>query len=221
MTGIPVGISRMAASSAVAGRTRQRSTIGLLRNHLLPTFGGAITLNEITLASIRRWRKERLDAGPGAARPFGPVTFPAEIIPELREHLRRYASPSPKGLVFVGPKGGILRRNNFNPIWRRACVTAGDQGTHGPARSLQPARRDDLLARHPRTRQDHSRWPRSAPTRCPCPEGSPGMIWLVDGPTASFWASNALENYYPPARAGDGNRKRMTSLERSVLRPGG
>jgi hypothetical protein len=39
---------------------------GLLRNHLLPTFGGTTTISDITLASIRRWRKERLDAGPVA-----------------------------------------------------------------------------------------------------------------------------------------------------------
>jgi len=208
---------------------------GLLRNHLLITFGGTTTLNEITLASVRRWRKERLDAGPDAGRPFGPVTvakayrllhaimqtavdddlirrnpcridgagkedseersviplavvfviadklprryralvllatfaqlrlgelasltrnridlaacqvrvtdakspagnrtvtFPAEIVPELREHLRRYAAPGPKGLVFIGPKGGILRRNNFNPIWRKACVLAGVPDAH-------------------------------------------------------------------------------------------
>jgi integrase len=208
---------------------------GLLRNHLLPNFGGTTTLNDITLAGIRRWRKERLDAGPDADRPFGPVTvakayrllhaimetaaddelirrnpcridgagkedsdersviplpsvfviadklprryralvllatfaqlrlgelasltrnrldlatcqvrvtdakspagnrtvtLPAEIMPELREHLRRYAAPGPKGLVFIGPKGGILRRNNFNPIWRKACVIAGAPDAH-------------------------------------------------------------------------------------------
>jgi integrase len=208
---------------------------GLLRNHLLPTFGGTTTINDITLASIRRWRKERLDAGPVAARPFGPVTvakayrllhaimetaveddlirrnpcridgagqedsderpviplpvvfiiadqlprryralvllatfaqlrlgelaaltrdrldlatcqvrvtdakssagnrivtFPVEIVPELREHLARYAARGSKGLVFVGPKDGMLRRNNFNPIWRKACVAAGVPDAH-------------------------------------------------------------------------------------------
>lgn len=46
---------------------------GLLRNHLAPTLG-TIALADIDEASIRRWRKERLDAGPKAARPFGPVT---------------------------------------------------------------------------------------------------------------------------------------------------
>jgi integrase len=45
----------------------------LLRNHLLPTFG-AVSMADIDEAAVRRWRKERLGAGPRAARPFGPVT---------------------------------------------------------------------------------------------------------------------------------------------------
>lgn len=56
-------------------KTRTRELYeGLLRNHLLPAFGGITTIGDISLASVRRWRKERLDAGPDAARPFGPVT---------------------------------------------------------------------------------------------------------------------------------------------------
>jgi hypothetical protein len=46
---------------------------GLLRNHLLPTFG-AISLGSIDEASVRRWRKERLEAGRRASRKFGPLT---------------------------------------------------------------------------------------------------------------------------------------------------
>jgi integrase len=45
----------------------------LLRNHLLPTFGG-LSMAAIDDATVRRWRKERLDAGSRAVRPFGPVT---------------------------------------------------------------------------------------------------------------------------------------------------
>jgi len=45
---------------------------GLLRNHLLPTFGN-FSLGDIDEACVRRWRKERLRAGSAAARPFGPV----------------------------------------------------------------------------------------------------------------------------------------------------
>jgi hypothetical protein len=46
---------------------------GLLRNHLLPSFGNR-ALTDIREADVRRWRKERLDAGPHADRAFGPVT---------------------------------------------------------------------------------------------------------------------------------------------------
>ena len=46
---------------------------GLLKNHLRPTFGN-VDLADIRDADVRRWRKERLDAGPRQARPFGPVT---------------------------------------------------------------------------------------------------------------------------------------------------
>ena len=46
---------------------------GLLRNHLLPTFG-TISLGSIDEAAVRRWRKERLEAGRHASRKFGPVT---------------------------------------------------------------------------------------------------------------------------------------------------
>lgn len=46
---------------------------GLLRNHLARTFG-VIALADIDETTIRRWRKERLETGPNADRPFGPVT---------------------------------------------------------------------------------------------------------------------------------------------------
>jgi integrase len=58
------------------------------------------------------------------------VTFPAEIVPDLRDHLDRYSEPGPSGLVFVGPQGGRLRRNNFNSVWRDACVAAGVPDAH-------------------------------------------------------------------------------------------
>jgi integrase len=46
---------------------------GLVRNHLLPAFGH-LSLGDIDESAVRRWRKERLDGGPHAERPFGPVT---------------------------------------------------------------------------------------------------------------------------------------------------
>jgi integrase len=58
------------------------------------------------------------------------LTFPAEIRPDLQEHLDRYAEPGARGLVFVGPKGGKLRRQNFRPIWLAACAAAGMPDAH-------------------------------------------------------------------------------------------
>lgn len=255
-------------------KTRTRELYdGLLRNHLLPTFG-TDPLASITLASIRRWRKERLDAGPLAARPFGPVTvakayrlmhaimetaaddelirrnpcridgagqedsdereviplpvvfdiaaripgrwralvllatfaqlrfgelagltrdrldldnceirirkslvqpdkgglifedpksragrrglsFPPELVPELRNHLDRYAERGRRGLVFVGPKGGRLRRSNFNKIWSEAAASAGVPGAHfhdlrhtgGTLAATEGATTKELMAR--------------------------------------------------------------------------
>ena len=51
-------------------------------------------------------------------------------MPDLRIHLDRYAEAGPRGLVFVGPKGGQLRRQNFRPIWVKACADAGIPGVH-------------------------------------------------------------------------------------------
>jgi hypothetical protein len=48
------------------------------------------------------------------------VAFPADIVPELGDHLERFADPKPNGLVFIGPKGGWLRRSNFRMFWGRA-----------------------------------------------------------------------------------------------------
>ena len=53
-------------------RTRELYS-GLLRNHLLPTFGN-VAIGDIGEGDVRHWRKERLVAGPEAERPFGSVT---------------------------------------------------------------------------------------------------------------------------------------------------
>jgi integrase len=221
---------------------------GLLRNHLLPTFGD-LSMGDIEESTVRRWRKERLEAGKKAKRPFGPVTvakayrllhaifttavedrivrrnpcriegagkeesdereiislpvvfaiakavpvryralvllatfadlrwgelaglrrenvdldaceirvvetlaemdkgglrpetpksragkrtvaFPAELVPELRWHLERFAEPGKRGVVFVGPKGGRLRRSNFRQIWNKARESVGFPDLH-------------------------------------------------------------------------------------------
>jgi hypothetical protein len=55
------------------------------------------------------------------------VAFPVDLVPELRWHLKRFAAPGERGLVFVGPKGAPLRTSNFPP--RVVCGSV--QGTSG------------------------------------------------------------------------------------------
>jgi hypothetical protein len=45
------------------------------------------------------------------------VSFPREIAPELQWHLDPFVAGASNSLVFVGPKGGRLRRQNFRDIW--------------------------------------------------------------------------------------------------------
>jgi integrase len=61
------------------------------------------------------------------------VAFPEEIVPEISWHLERFAEPRERGFVFVGPKGGKLRRSNFHKlVWgkARAAVDMPDLHFH-------------------------------------------------------------------------------------------
>jgi integrase len=59
------------------------------------------------------------------------VSFPAEIAPEIRWHLERFAEPGERGFVFLGPKGGQLRRSNFHKsVWIKARQKVGLPGLH-------------------------------------------------------------------------------------------
>jgi integrase len=52
------------------------------------------------------------------------IILPDLIIPELQRHLDMYSAPGPDGFVFVGVKGGQLRRSNFSKPWARALARA-------------------------------------------------------------------------------------------------
>lgn len=58
------------------------------------------------------------------------VAIPDVIVPELRKHLDEWSAPGPDGRVFVGPRGGIPRRTNFQATWREAIEKAGVPGLH-------------------------------------------------------------------------------------------
>ena len=56
------------------------------------------------------------------------VSVPAAILPTVADHLDEYAEPGRDGLVFVGPKGGPLRRGNFSHTWRKLAHEVGLEG---------------------------------------------------------------------------------------------
>lgn len=56
------------------------------------------------------------------------VSIPEEIIPELRAHLDEFAEPGENGHVFIGPKGGLLRRSGFRRIWNKVRKDVGLPG---------------------------------------------------------------------------------------------
>ncbi|MFJ2561845.1 tyrosine-type recombinase/integrase [Streptomyces sp. NPDC087568] len=58
------------------------------------------------------------------------VSIPAAIVPDIRDHLARYAESGSDGRVFVGAKGATPRRNHFNRVWRKACSQVGIKGLH-------------------------------------------------------------------------------------------
>jgi integrase len=71
-----------------------------------------------------------IDGDPKSRAGNRTVSFPADIVPELADHLERFVDPEPNGLVFIGPKGGRLRRSNFREIWYRARGAVAQPGLH-------------------------------------------------------------------------------------------
>jgi integrase len=61
-----------------------------------------------------------------------PRSDPARAVPLLRQHLAEYVGPGPDELVFTGPTGARLRRNNFGKLahWSAAVAAAGTPGPH-------------------------------------------------------------------------------------------
>ena len=52
------------------------------------------------------------------------LSIPQAIVPDLARHMGRWSEPGREGRVFVGPRGGALRRSSFQRVWAKARVTA-------------------------------------------------------------------------------------------------
>lgn len=58
------------------------------------------------------------------------VSLPPEIISDLQAHLDEFAEDGRDGRVFVGPRGGPLRRSGFRRIWNKVRADVGLPDLH-------------------------------------------------------------------------------------------
>jgi integrase len=58
------------------------------------------------------------------------VTVPKALIGDLHGHLAGFVGADGDSLLFLGPKGGVLRRSNFQHHWVKATTVAGVPGLH-------------------------------------------------------------------------------------------
>ncbi|MFE1496229.1 tyrosine-type recombinase/integrase [Streptomyces albidoflavus] len=65
------------------------------------------------------------DKAPKSAAGVRSVSFPAELLDAVTQHLEHFAAASRDGHLFVGPQGGQLRRSNFRDDWVKARKAAG------------------------------------------------------------------------------------------------
>ena len=86
---------------------------------------------------------------PGGHRHIGPpksdagrrtVTIPEAILDAVTDHIDRFAQPGPDGLVFVGPRGGVLRDANFGPPPANSVLSTCTSTTCATPATLSPPR---------------------------------------------------------------------------------
>jgi integrase len=53
------------------------------------------------------------------------VAVPPHLWPEIEAHLAAYVDAPASAMVFVGARGALLTRSNFQVVWRRALREAG------------------------------------------------------------------------------------------------
>jgi integrase len=70
---------------------------------------------------------ERVPGRPKSDAGFRTVALPSVLVQVVREHLAEFAPDDPDELIFKGPKGAALRRNNFHRSarWPDCVAKAG------------------------------------------------------------------------------------------------
>lgn len=97
-----------------------------LRKNHIDIQGGTVTVTEsaaVLSGGVRHVGPPKSDAGRRE------VAIPPHILPNVINHLERFSEPRPDGLVFVGPRGGVLSSANFcADVWRPPVASLGLKG---------------------------------------------------------------------------------------------
>ncbi|MEV6014664.1 tyrosine-type recombinase/integrase [Streptomyces sp. NPDC051997] len=119
-----------------------------------------IDLEARTVSVRRSYSETRTDGltvkAPKSAAGVRTVAFPVSLVPEPAHHLAAHAEAGRTGLVFVGARGGVLRRNNFRRIWLRTLAATGLGDIHfHDLRHTENDPRRDRRCHHPRADAAH------------------------------------------------------------------
>ncbi|WP_197704562.1 site-specific integrase [Jatrophihabitans sp. GAS493] len=95
--------------------------LAALRRSDLDLAAGLVTVRR-SQAELRSGRLKLKEPKSAAGRRVVPI--PAAMLPDLKAHLEKFSESGRDGVVFVGPAGGVLRRQNFRRIWIQALTTA-------------------------------------------------------------------------------------------------
>jgi integrase len=70
---------------------------------------------------------ERVSGRPKLEAGFRTVALPSVLVAVVREHLAEFPTSDPEDLIFKGPRGAALRRNNFHRSvrWAECVAEAG------------------------------------------------------------------------------------------------
>ncbi|HEY9412963.1 MAG TPA: tyrosine-type recombinase/integrase [Jiangellaceae bacterium] len=101
--------------------------LAALRRRDLDLDNGVVTVKR-SLAELKSGKL--VVKGPKTEAGKRRVAIPEAIMDDVRTHLAKYAGDGPDGLVFIGPMGGCLRRQNFRQHWTKALKAAGVEPIH-------------------------------------------------------------------------------------------
>lgn len=93
--------------------------LAALRRHRVDLEGGTVRV-DASVIDI----EGHLSEGPPKWDSRRTVTLPDSVVDELRRHIDEYSERGRTGRVFVGAKGGTMRRSNFQATWREATKAA-------------------------------------------------------------------------------------------------